>query len=125
MNRLADVKVGDTIVLHLSVNQYRHPERNIRRVVVDKVGRTLIHVSSEHDVGTSRFRIEDGCEVAAQICWHAYTEDEWADLERRRELVSRLGKLGCEVKAGSQYIGWRYSADTLEAVAVVLEGAMP
>lgn len=109
---LIDAKVGDTVVMTGSRRNETH-----RQVQIVKVGRVYVYVE-DYGRQTAFYRSNGAERTDYGNCRNIYSPDDWAALQRRKEITGRLttvhGIRGCEYS-------FRQSTEVLEAILTILD----
>lgn len=109
---MLDAKVGDTVVMTGSPRTETH-----REVRIVKVGRVYVYVS-DYGRQTAFYRINGAERTEYGSCRNIYSPDDWAALQRRKEITGRLTTV--HGIRGSEY-SFRQSTEVLESILAILD----
>ncbi|MFB7853761.1 beta barrel domain-containing protein [Rhodococcus qingshengii] len=109
---MLDAKVGDTVVMTGSRRAETH-----REVRIVKVGRVYVYVS-DYGRQTAFYRSNGAERSEYGSCRNIYLPDDWAALQRRKEVTDRLTRV--HGIRGSEY-AFRQPTDILESILKILD----
>lgn len=119
MRGLEGVRAGDELLL---VEVYRGSEGPVR-VVVEKVGRTLVHVPTtpgRPQYGCDAYRIADGMRNGKDPRTRLFTPAQWEERQERMRLVGAL--YGKGLRFDSPFKERSYGLEVLRGLLDALEG---